>query len=211
MKLVDYIPENPFLKSKIIKKLFEGRQLVLDKVKYDIDDINNQAYISTATWGLKHWEEEFGIPIDLTDTYENRRARCLAHIRGRGNPTLQHIKDTALSYQCGEINVNEFFEEGYVEIEFVGKVGIPPKMEDFKDIIRKLIPAHLDITYKYKYNTWGDIYNSFNSWSEVMDYFDSWEEVMTKPINKAEIAKRLHSIYYLDNATNSYKRLTFKK
>lgn len=157
MQLVDYIPENPFLKSKIFKKVFESRQLVLDKIAYDIDDINKQAYIHIATWGIVYWEEEFGIPIDITDTIENRRARCLAHIRGRGNPTIAHIKSVALSYQCGEVNVNEHFEEGYVEIEFISKVGIPPKMEDFKEIMRKLIPAHLDIKYKFKYNTVYDL------------------------------------------------------
>ena len=205
------IPYDPFLKSKIFSSVIKDRQKIMDEIDFNINDLMLQTNIKTATWGISYWEQEFNIQIDETDTIENRRARCLAHLRGRGNPTIQHIKDTALSYQCGEIEVNEFFEEGYVEIEFVGKVGIPPKMEDFKDIIRKLIPAHLDITYKYKYNTWGDIYNSFNSWSEVMDYFDSWEEVMTKPINKAEIAKRLHSIFYLDDATNSYKRLTLKK
>lgn len=210
MKLIDYIPEDPLLKSKIFKKLFETRQKYIDEINFNINDLLKQCYIGTATWGIIYWEKEFGLPVDITDTIENRRARCLAHLRGSGNPTIEHIKSVALSYQCGDIDVIEDYENYAITIKFLSVIGIPPKMEDFDDTIRKIVPAHLGISYEFKYNTWGDIFNVFDNWDEVNKYFDSWEEVMTKPINKAEIAKRLHPIFYLDDATNSYKRLTFK-
>ena len=44
-----------------------------------------------------------------------------------------------------------------------------------------------------------------------MKNFANWDEVMNKKIDKREIAKLLHKLYYLDTTNNKYRRLTFRK
>ena len=183
-KLTDMIADDPFLKSKIFSRLVKDRQKIIDEINFNIQDLMLQTNIRTATWGIIYWEEEFNILIDITDTIENRRARCLAHIRGRGNPTIQHIKNTALSYQCGEIEVHEYFEEYRVEIEFTSVLGVPPKMEDFRDIVRKIIPAHLGISYKFKYNTYDDIKEHKWTYDELKKFTN--EEIRSSSEIKAK-------------------------
>ena len=41
-----------------------------------------------------------------------------------------------------------------LEIKFVGTVGIPPNMDDLTQTLRDILPAHLEWTYVYIFNTW---------------------------------------------------------
>lgn len=173
MKLTNYVEEHIFTGS-IFSKIFASQQAQLDKLNNDLEDLVEQAYIYTATWGLKYWEDSFGIPIDETDTYENRRSRCLAVLRGRGNCTVDYLKEVALSYECGDIEIVEDFENYRFTVKFISQKGKPPKMDDFEKTIRLISPAHLGIKYEFKYNTWKDV--SEFTWGEISNF--TWSEVM---------------------------------
>lgn len=151
MKLKEYIPEDPFLKSKIFQKLFEIRQKLIDKFDFDIQDLIDQAYIHTATWGLTAWEKELGIPVNEEDTYEKRRARCLAKIRGYGNCTIEHLKNVCASFNYADnIDIDEHFEDYFFNIILNSYNGFPKSMEDLYSIVREISPAHLGIHYKLR-------------------------------------------------------------
>ena len=183
MELIKYIPDFN-LRGDIFRKIFTSRQAKIDEAKNNIEDLRNQCFIRTATWGLVYWEEEFGIKVDLSDDIENRRSRCLSRIRGSGNCTISHIKYVAKCYGYGDIDLNEDFEHYRLTITFISTFGIPPKLDDFKKTMRTIIPAHIGIYYKFKYNTWGDIKKANITWDYCKQNNITWEDLKNKPVDE---------------------------
>ena len=120
----------------------------------------------------------------MSDDIENRRSRCLSRIRGSGNCTISHIKYVAKCYGYGDIDLNEDFEHYRLTITFISTFGIPPKLDDFKKTMRTIIPAHIGIYYKFKYNTWGDIKKAGLTWQYFKDKNITWEDLKNKPFNE---------------------------
>lgn len=65
-------------RSYVGKWLFEVMGLELDEARKLVGELRLQAFPETATWGLKYWEQRYGIPPrpDLND--EARRQKVLA-------------------------------------------------------------------------------------------------------------------------------------
>ena len=53
-----------------------------EKYRLLIDEITNQFYIETATWGLGDWERILDLKPDVDDDYEQRRNRILLKLSG---------------------------------------------------------------------------------------------------------------------------------
>lgn len=182
MELTNYVEEHIFT-GKIFSKIFLAQQAQIDKLNNDLEDLVNQAYICTATWGLKYWENELDITVDESDTLENRRSRCFAKIRSTGNCTISYIKQVALSYNCGEIDIVEDFENYKFTVKFISIKGIPPKVDDLKKTIRLISPAHLDVEYQFTYNTWEETKPFY--WWDLKQY--TWKDVMENKIEHTDL------------------------
>ena len=85
----------------IMSRIYKSQQFQIDIINGNIKDIIDNIFIDTSAWALDYWEEELNISTDLTDSYENRRSRIKAKLRGRGTCTIKHIKSVALSYGYG--------------------------------------------------------------------------------------------------------------
>lgn len=58
-----------------IRILMTALSRALYKFELDVEDAEKQRYLATATWGLKYWEEFYGLPVKESSTdYEARRA-----------------------------------------------------------------------------------------------------------------------------------------
>lgn len=177
MKLNNYVAEF-ICKGKIFSKIFEEQQKQLDKIDTDIQDLINQCFIQTATWSLNIWEELYKLEIDLTDTYENRRARVISAMRGHGTTTIEMIKNLATSFSNGDVEIIEHSSEYYFIVKFVGTKGVPPKIEDLKNAINLIKPCHLGVEYEFTYNTWEDM--KVKTWLQLANM--TWQGV--KEFNK---------------------------
>lgn len=122
-----------------------------------IQDLLNQCFVDTATWGLDMWESFLAIPTDTTKPYDYRRSVIKAKITGVGTTTIQMIKDTALSYQNGSVDVIEDPISYSFVIKFTSLVGTPPNFDDFQKTMNIIIPAHLSVSYLFTYNTYAKL------------------------------------------------------
>lgn len=162
-----------------IENILEIEDKYLEEYEKNTDWLRDQCFIaSMENDALSILEYEYKIRTDITDTYQNRRSRIIAKKRGMSTTTIAMIKNVALAYSCGEVDVIEHYTEYYITIRFVSIVGIPPKMEDFKDTMREIIPAHLGIAYEFKYNTWQDVFN-LGEWQKTKDK-GTWEDTRSK-------------------------------
>ncbi len=184
MKLKDYIP--PLICNKMIAKANDVQQPQIDKLDANVEDLINQGFIKTATWGLDFWEEEFGVKSKLNDTLENRRSRVLARKRGTRTTTKGVIKEICNSF-VDNTNVIEHSAEYYFELILESYSGFHNFLEDLMEIIEDLKPAHLGVDYELKATTQSNIYMGFIG-------FDG-EVVNTYPWTPNDIESKLD--YYM--------------
>lgn len=173
MLLNEYVPK--YLLSKTFKTVYEVQQTELNSYNKAIENIKNQCFIDTATWGLKYWEQLLDIPTDTTRPYDFRRSVIKAKIRGQGTVTVSVIKNVAESFTNGEVEITENIKPYTFEVKFVGTKGIPPNIDDLKESINEIKPAHLLVEFKFTFNTWQMV--SGKTWAEVSSL--TWEQLRT--------------------------------
>lgn len=172
--LMKYLPNywHTVKEMKLIQSIL-GEELanVIDYKK----DIINQMFIETATWGLSRWEKIFDLETDVNKSYEFRRERIRAKIRGSGTTTKQLIINVASSFSGGEVEVIEQPEQSSFIIKFVGVKGVPSNMVDLTNTINEIKPAHLRFTFEYTYNYWNNLNDKdWNSLNKM-----TWEQLKT--------------------------------
>lgn len=117
----------------------------------------DQCFVNTATNLLSRYEKIYGIQIDVSKSNEFRRERIRAKTRGVGTVTKQMIKDTAMSYSNGEVDVIEYPAEYRFVVKFIGTRGQPPNMAGLAITIEEIKPAHLAFEFEFVYRTHGEL------------------------------------------------------
>ena len=156
MNLIDMLPSF-YHNSDFIKAYMSSQTVEHNFIKESIEDLVNNLYVNTATWGLDYFEEKLGIKTDKSKSYEERRERIKAKKIGTGTTTLKMIKDTALAFNCGDIEITEMYNEYMFKLKFVSQKGRPKNLDDFKEAIEEIKPAHLGYILEFMYNTHQDI------------------------------------------------------
>lgn len=175
--LKDYVP--PFLlESKIFQANYDVQQNELDSYNNAINDIADQCFVETATWGLNYWEEFLGITVDENKETDYRRSVIKAKLRGTGTITVKLIKNVAESFSNGEVSITENVAPYTFEVKFVGTRGIPPNLEDLKNAINEIKPAHLAVTYIFVYTVWSEVKKI--TWEQVKT--DTWGNLKIRKV-----------------------------
>ncbi|MGE6260861.1 putative phage tail protein [Heyndrickxia sporothermodurans] len=124
-----------------------------------IDDLLNQFFIETATWGLEYWEKDYGIPTDLKKPIEERRSNVIAKKRGIGTVTKQLIKSTAEAYYGGEVEVTGVPRELEGRVKFISNYGVPSNLNDVKKALLDIFPSHMELIFEFTYLLISQIHN----------------------------------------------------
>lgn len=162
MNLIDMLPSF-YHNSNFIKAYMSSQSIEHNFLKESIDDLVNNLYVDTATWGLDYFEEELGLKTDKTKTYEERRERIKAKKIGNGTTTVKMIKDTALAFDCGEVEITEMYNDYTFKLKFVSEKGRPKNLDDFKNAIEEIKPAHLAYMLEFTFNTNQELKNKTHS------------------------------------------------
>ena len=152
MKLMEYLPDN-YRDSTEMKAIQQAIQPEIDSLWELRGDFLRQLDPMTATWGLNYWEKAFGLKVEPEKEPELRRSRIVAKIRGRGTSTVARIKSVAESFAHGEVDIVEIPEEDRLLIRLISVLGIPPNLDDLKNAIGEILPAHLAWELVFFYRT----------------------------------------------------------
>ncbi len=175
-ELMKYLPLYYNRKLGLMSNVQDSISEEVGRVNYFNEDLIEQTFVKSATWGLDIWEKDLGIETDISKTYEARREAITAKLRGSGTVTAQMLKNTALSFTNAEIEVIENHDDYSFVIKFVGIKGIPPNMPDFIEMVENIKPAHLDYSIEYIFSWWDNIkhltWNQANThtWNEIREY-----------------------------------------
>ena len=113
-----------------------------DTIRIDIQDVLDQCYVASATWGLERWEELVGISTDTTLDINSRRQNVLAK--------LQKPESVTELFLTNLINRYIADKEGFIishpaeyRIEILYHGGQVLDYEKLREAVRTYIPAHL--------------------------------------------------------------------
>jgi hypothetical protein len=162
--LMKYLPAY-YEANKTMNNIENYIAVEIGRVKFNAQDLLNQLYVDTATWGLSTWEENLGINTDLIQSYEARREVIEAKLRGSGTVTKELLKDVSEAFSGGEVEIIENFSDYSFRVNFIGVKGIPKNMVGLIDSIEDIKPAHLGYSFKYTYTVWNFIEEL--TWQEV--------------------------------------------
>lgn len=164
-------------RSTVMQNLFDAEGAELDKLIQALDEVLDQFFVRTATWGLDQWEKELGLPVTPNKPVKERQDKIISMLRGLGTATIKLIKNVSESFDYGEIDIVEDFPAYTITVKFASKAGIPPNLEDMKKAIRDVVPAHLDIKFEFKYFTWDDLDAKGWTWDELEALNLTWDEL----------------------------------
>lgn len=147
-----YYP-NYYLDSAVVTNKIDKESTEYENVLKAMQDVIDQWFPSSATWGLDRWEANCELPIDPTKPIDQRRSNVLAKLRGQGTATPALIKSVAETYSGVQVDVTEVVQNYQVKITFTGTRGVPPNLPDTQNAIRSIIPAHLEAVFVFVYCT----------------------------------------------------------
>lgn len=182
--LIDHMPDY-YNNSNIIENVDIAISTELEKASTYVNDILNNFYWSSINEiGIARWEKELDISVAKNYDLDLRISRIIAKLRGQGTTTKSIIKNIIKAWNGCNVEVYElsphFLMQKYthqelklrtyedlkgedyeVKIVFVDTVGVPKNMDDVKNAISEVIPAHLNVRYIFSYKSYGDL-KSYN-------------------------------------------------
>lgn len=154
--LSKYVPQFLY-NERTLNKIYKAQEEQLALTLWQSEDLLNQGFIDTATWGLSCWEAQYGIKTNVNLSYEERREIVRAKIRGQGMCTKEMLKNVCRSFNGGTVRIIENTAPYTFTIQFIDTKGVPKNVEKLKEVINQIKPAHLLVDYQFKYNTIGYI------------------------------------------------------
>lgn len=154
--LTHLVPEFVWRKLEMYE-IYRTQGYEIGYLQHCLEDVIDQCFLTTATWGLSRWEQVFAIETNLSLTYEQRREILLAKIRGQGTTTKEMIKETAAAFSGGDVDVIEDNPNSLFIVRFIGIKGTPRNMQAFISMMEEIKPAHLAYRFEYRYTVWGEL------------------------------------------------------
>lgn len=149
-KLTDQLPER-YLNSPEVGAAAGILWMLGEAFRDCVLDWLEQLTIDTATWGLKYWEQTYGVTPQITDTVEERRGRVKAKMRSPQTVTAAMLENLTDSYINGQSVVTELPRQHKVQIQFNGDYGIPSNLESLTAALLEVLPSHVTYEYLYRY------------------------------------------------------------
>ena len=156
MSLINKLPS--FYENNITKSIQNSLDIESNSINENLDDLLNQFFVNSATYGLDNWEKMLGISKNNFD-YATRRENIKAKMRSRGTTSIDVIKNICEAYSNGIVEINVDYSNYSFEISFISTIGVPLSFEEMDRVVNEIKPCHLAHSYKFNYNTHSDISN----------------------------------------------------
>ncbi len=166
-----------------IQRILEFQALIrsegyeVDFLKSGVSLCVNEAYLTTMGEDrIAEWEKALGIAPSEDETIQDRRDVIIARIRGQGKLNTALINSIVGAFTEG--TADSYIRDSVLYVD----ITPPPnnkqyKFENVEGEISKKIPAHLGLSVRRNYATWGEVKENFADWNAVKS-LNSWEELM---------------------------------
>lgn len=164
-------------RNSLMEDLFNSIEMQVDIGRKDISQYNTYTFIIDSTEEtISRWEKFMELkPVD-NYSLQDRIERVIYTIQAKGIFTPSFLKEQAKIFTNGEIEVIENFNDYHFIISFTSVIGIPPNMDNFKEMVDLNKPAHLTYEIRIRYRTWGEL--SPYKWAGLEPF--TWDEIYQK-------------------------------
>ena len=156
MSLINKLPS--FYGNNITKSIQNSLDIEANSVNETLEELLNQFFVNSATYGLDSWEKMLGISKNNFD-YTTRRENIKAKMRSRGTTSIDVIKNICEAYSNGEVEIIVNHADYSFVIDFVGSIGVPKAFAELDKTVEEIKPCHLAHSYKFNYNTHSNLAN----------------------------------------------------
>lgn len=164
-------------RNSLMEDLFNSIEMQVDIGRKDISQYNTYTFIIDSTEEtISRWEKFMELKPMENYTLQDRIERVIYTIQAKGIFTPSFLKEQAKIFTNGEIEVTENFNDYHFIISFTSVIGIPPNMDNFKEMVDLNKPAHLTYEIRIRYRTWGEL--SPYTWGELSPF--TWDEIYQK-------------------------------
>lgn len=150
------------------KEILRLDAVELVKCFTDMQEAYREFTPSTAVEFMANWENFVGLPTDVNKPLEQRRSAVIARIRGVGTVNIPMIKSVAESFEFGTVEVTEDNPHYTITVEFVDERGMPPNLGDIHFALREIVPAHIDIKYKFTITIYNEVRIIWATYDELV-------------------------------------------
>lgn len=145
-RMLSYLPAD-YAETPEMQAIVDNSCEHLDELSDTIDDLLNQLFIESATWGLNKWEEELDI-LPIESDLEYRRKRAISKSTNR----------TPANYRAIEREINRYLKSPssnvrLIEGRYAFRVSFPLvdihlwPSKDMKSTVEEMKPAHMKALY----------------------------------------------------------------
>lgn len=176
--MLDYMPSY-YWESFEAVEITKANASEFERLHDKINDLLDQFFIDTVTWGIDYWEKRFNIPVNPIKPIEERRSLVKSKLRGYGSVSSTLIKNMAESFSGGEVSIAFNPTTSTVEVTFIGTRGVPTNMTDIQNAISDIIPAHLGVSFSFTYLTWDTLESKNWNWNTLDSQVLTWDQFET--------------------------------
>lgn len=130
-------------RSYVGKWLFEVMGLEMEEARILVESLRDQCFIERCTWGMRYWEQRYGITPDETKPLEERR-QAVIQKRGKAQAmtpaTLEQILEALTEREVAVSEDNSNYR-------FTVSIGEGTSHVDYEAVIKKVNtvkPSHLE-------------------------------------------------------------------
>ena len=137
--------------------LFQVIGMSNDEVKSMVDDFKKQALPQTATWSLSLWEQSMGLPVNESESVEQRRQNIIEKRRRRNAMNPARIEEIISAMTGAAVRM----DEDYAKNRFAIYISSIPSLVDELSVRKKLKvikQSHKVFDIFYEQAIKGDIY-----------------------------------------------------
>ena len=137
-------------KDPWVQDIFESAGVQFDiQAQRIIDIYNSNDFDKLSLNSILLYEKMLGIDPDDEKSLADRRAYIGAMWKKGAPPTKDAIQAVCDGWLNGECDVET--SVGTIEITFNSQMGVPSDLSSLQAALLDVIPAHLGITYNFKY------------------------------------------------------------
>ncbi len=169
-----------YKKSEVMQAINSAFEAELERLKEAAEKITAESNALTTVDRIAAWERSVGLNENSDFPLEQRRSRVVARLRQIGATTKARIKAIAESYARGSVEIIEYSSEYKVVIKFIDRIGKPDNMTGLIEQLKRIIPAHIEVGFEYKYRTWQQVLDTGKTWGQLKDSGYTWNDILSK-------------------------------
>lgn len=169
-------------RSYVGKWLFEVMGLEMEEARILVESLRDQCFIERCTWGMRYWEQRYGITPDETKPLEERR-QAVIQKRGKAQAmtpaTLEQILEALTEREVAVSEDNSNYR-------FTVSIGEGTSHVDYEAVIKKVNtvkPSHLEYSIELARKGTLNLYMTVASYQSKTVSLSSYDQSGIDDIN----------------------------